>query len=519
MFKWLVLKAGMAVMRPTSSLFAVTYNREMFREILEITHDPVQTTKEMFKIGYYSARESAIRQQAVFKLFPASPIKLIEYIPLLYQIVLGIPMENYELEWDRSNPNYPKALYKVPLNPMEFGLGTDPECDNLPFTEFWDGQSGYSAIVVGMLTQVTSYILEMRNQPQAILITNSKSKIRGEGFFGISCEVIPREQLPKYEWDTPIPPINTTENSDRSDQFRPDTSGASPVSDKGTEGYSNQNATSESDGAPMPDVSASNQILSKLLDKIPVDQLEEIFGSPTGGLEVLIRKAVNAGFHMTTEEFLDHFTNFEDDFIRIMGFLIPHILNEGGQIPQKIIEDQRVAKYYGHLFLNLQKNAQKVLSLQLIDDFRTILLNVLEKLAPDIFIKNLREIPSDRLVSLYFEGMRKGWQDLGVPFAELKASLAEEFKAQKLSDSPQPEKAEGIELNAGSSKTQEEIILEIMEEMFGVIFLLTSIPAQLTLLLTLNAVTGVSDLISKLFNVLKESGQKVVDLIEKMPKK
>lgn len=493
MFKWLVLKAGMAVMRPTSSLFAMTYNREMFREVLDIVKGPKQATEDMFKIGYLSARESAVRQAAVFKLFPSSPTKLIEYIPLLYQLVLGIPMENYEIEWDRSNSTFIKALYKVPKNPMEYGIGSDPDNDNLPFQEFWDGENGYSAIVMGMLTQCTSYVLETRNIPYAVKITNKLSKIRGEKCYGIYCEVIPRDQLPKYDYIGGVESENISQTSSQNE------------SSNDTEINANENNPTKED---VNSKDSSESQFKKFFNNISIDTIEDLLSSPTAGLEMIIKKAVESALHMSSIEFIDHFTNFEDDFVRILGFLIPHMLNEAGQLPKKILENDKVARFYGHFYLNLVINAKKYLSMQIIQDLRDVLVNSMENLAPETFVQNLKSFTSDQLMSFFFEGMKKGWQDLGVKFDQLKGSLAEEFS--------ESEPTEGIDLSSQTKAKRSDIIFKLVEEMMGLTFLVTSIPGQLTFLMTYNAVAGYTDLLNKLLTNFKESGQKVVDLIEQL---
>jgi hypothetical protein len=492
-FKWLVLKTGMAVMRSTSSLFAMTYNREMFREVLDLVHDPSQATTDMFKIGYLAARESAVRQAAVFKLFPSNPTKLIEYIPLLYQIVLGIPMENYEMEWDKSNPNLVKALFKVPKNPMEYGIGNDPERDNLPFQEFWDGENGYSAIVMGMLTQCTSYVLETRNIPLAVKITNKLSKIRGEGCYGILCEVIPRDQLPKYDY---LGEIESESNIPK--EISGDTNTSSTEDLNANEPTKNE-ASSES--------SPESQF-QKFFNNFSIDTIEDLLSSPTAGLEMLIKKAVESSMHMTTVDLIDHFTNYEDDFVRILGFLIPHFMNEVGQLPKKMLENDKIARFYGHFYLNLVLNAKKYISTQVIQDLRSILVNSMENLAPETFVLNLKNFSPDQLLEFFFEGMKKAWQDLGVKFDELKGSLAEEFQ--------QNENIDGIDLSAQNKTKRDAVIFELIEEMMGLTFLVSSMPGQLTFLLSYNTYAGITDLLNKLFTNIKESGQKVVDLIEQL---
>ena len=73
-----------------------------------------------------------------------------------------------------------------------------------------------------------------------------------------------------------------------------------------------------------------------------------------------------------------------------------------------------------------------------------------------------------------------------------------------------------IRKSTKKKEDREEIVFQLVEEMMSLSFLILSIPSQLLFLLAYNAMSGLADLTSKLFNNVKESGQRVVDLLEKM---
>lgn len=356
--------------------------------------------------------------------------------------------------------------------------------------------------------------------------------------------MIPRDQLPKYEFlNVQIEPQNATKREaspEGTSTFSPIQSESIPIppqpgtpeNPSPTIAYSSETGEEPGDSTtrvgaeeeiPNPPQSEAADSWTKFFEKFSIDQLEEIFGTPTGGIEMLIKQVVESKFHMTTQEFIDHFTNFEEDFIRILGFLFPHILNEAGQAPAKLLKENKVARFYGHVFLNVQKNAQTIILPHIITDLRDVLISLLTRLAPEAFIENLKKLDSTRLITLFFEGAQKAWQDLGVPFAQLKPSLTEEFQEEVPTslaspNVPQVEDAGGIDLTQQKKSIQKDVVLELMEEMMGTTTLLLSIPVQLTFLLSLNMVTGISELFSMVFMKMKDSSQRVVELLEKAKK-
>jgi hypothetical protein len=420
---------------------------------------------------------------------------------LLYQIVLGTAMENFEMIWDRTDPNYPKIMYKIPHNPIEYGIGADPLLDNLPFTEFWDGQNGYSALVMGQMTQVFSYIMEIRGEPNAGLVTNRKSKLRGDEYFGIYCEIIPKEELPHFDNEVQGIEIKSHE--------------ILGISDLKTKSIDQQKVKQDFTSKPSTEADQESAWM-KFLNQFSIDKLDDLFKSPMSAWESAAQKIVEEKFNMNPKEVLDHFTNFEEDFIRIIGFFGPHILNEMGQLSQKMLENEKFARFYGHLFLSLKKNAERVVSQQVIEDLRLIIITLLERLAPELMITHLRLIPREKLLVLFFEGMQKAWQDLGVPFKSLKPTLAEEFPPSNEPKADTPPIQSGIDISAQKERERQNAIYQLIEELFTLTALWLSIPAQLAFLLFYSTQAGISDLYQKFFSAVKESGQRVTDLIEKI---
>ena len=129
-FKWLVFKAASAVARNTSSLFYQLIYREIYREILLLTDDYRKTMEIAYFIGYKAAKESALRQIPVFRLFPSDAVKLLDYFPLIWQINFGVSLTEYTREWDHTDPNKPVHYYIIKDNPLIYEMGSESLMEN-----------------------------------------------------------------------------------------------------------------------------------------------------------------------------------------------------------------------------------------------------------------------------------------------------------------------------------------------------------------------------------------------------
>ena len=200
-FKWLTLRAGTLLSRNVSSLFYQLYYREIYREIHNLTQDGAQTVKDAYKLGYLSANESADRQKAIFRLFPSEPLKALEYVPFLWEIYFGSPMQDYTTEWDHSDPERPILKYKIKFDPMSFDIGDDEMRDNLPWEKFDQIGNKYGSFMAGLLTQCTSYVLKLRDKEYRIILKNTRNTLQGDDYFEFHCQVVKKSEIPDYSFD------------------------------------------------------------------------------------------------------------------------------------------------------------------------------------------------------------------------------------------------------------------------------------------------------------------------------
>ena len=140
--------------------------------------------------GLVWMRQIVLFDKNRFKLFPSSPEKLLEFIELLWQLVLGTPMEDFTTEKDYSDPQHPKLIYQIRKNPLVYGMdGSDP-LDKFPWKKITDGNKGYSAGVIGMMMAATSAILRLKGVDRRIVIYNSKDTLLGDPYFELACQIV-----------------------------------------------------------------------------------------------------------------------------------------------------------------------------------------------------------------------------------------------------------------------------------------------------------------------------------------
>ncbi|MHA1473725.1 MAG: hypothetical protein ACTSQ5_00920, partial [Promethearchaeota archaeon] len=398
-FKWLVFKAASAVARNTSSLFYQLIYREIFREILLLTDDYHKTMEIAYFIGYKAARESALRQIPVFRLFPSDATKLLDYFPLIWQINFGVSLTEYSREWDYSDPDKPVHYYIIKDNPLIYEMGPessrDPDRDNLIWSELTDGTNNYGAIMVGLLTSVMSFMLKIKNSEKRIIITNPESIIQGGNAYTLKFEIVPKEEFPFPE----------EEDQNSEDLF-----------------------DSIDLGIEMGEKDKKIDFWKKITDYITIEQLDDIFDSNTGLLRTILSAGIKKATHMPALDFMDHFTNDEEKVIQIIGFIGVHLANEYGQFLDKLMEKENTAKVIGHLFLFIEENINNFVPISTIGEIKNYFAEVFEDMAPVVFVDNLRSIPSEDVVKLILQGMQKALIDIGVDFTILKDSIMEEFK-------------------------------------------------------------------------------------------
>jgi hypothetical protein len=357
----------------------------------------------------------------------------------------------------------------------------DPDRDNLIWSELTNGTNNYGAIMVGLLTSVMSFILQTKDSDKRILMTNPESIIQGGKSYTLKFEIIPKEDFPFPE-----------EEEQSSDEL-----------------FDNIDL-----GIEMGEKDKKTDFWKKITDYITIEQLDDIFSSDTGLLRTIISKGIEKATHMPALDFMDHFTNDEEKVIQIIGFIGIHFANEYGQFLDKLMEKENTAKVIGHLFLFIKENIEKFVPVTTIGEIKNYFAEVFEEMAPVVFVDNLRSIPSDDVVHLILQGMQKALIDIGVDFSALKESLVEEFK--KTEEEKNDQDLDELKPKKERNEKKDQMMEQLLKEFMIVSGSLITFPSQIAIVVLYNTISGSSEIISNLFNNLKESIEKIVDLVEEL---
>ncbi|WP_457557592.1 hypothetical protein [Candidatus Harpocratesius sp.] len=476
-FKWIALKAGTALGRHVPSLFYQLFYREIYRQLYEITNDPKMVVDLSYKLGFTAADESAQRQAAVFRMFPSNPEKVLEYIPLMWQIYFGAPMQSYTTEWDRSDPERPILNYKIKVDPMSFDIGKDKARDNLPWNKFFYNENCYGSLMAGLLTQCSSFVLALKGKDQRIVLKNTKNSLHGDSYFEFQCQIIPQEEFPDFE---------LIEGFDKEKYFQQ---------------FLDQKTEFES---------RADDLWAKITDQIDIDQLDEMMEDSAGLLRVPLKKIIQKAAKMTPYELFDHFTNDEAKFLQVLGFISLHLLNERGQYLEKLLKNDEIKRVYGHIFLFIKENSTKFVPLSVIHDLKDYILDVLTGMAPESFIQNFQKFSEEEILTQFYLGTQKALSDLGIPFNELKSNLYEEISQYgKQSNNEMTQSF----LDQQLSK-RDQLYGQLSQQMMIISGAIFSVPMQFSLMLLYKTLAGSTELLTRLFKTLRESGQKIVDILD-----
>ncbi len=397
--KWLMKKITKAFGQNTSSLFYSLLYREILKEINNITHDEDLSLLVMREIGKRAAYESCERHSTIFKFMPGSPDKVLDYFEILWVVVFGKELEDltYE-EIPKQDSPYNDYLLKIDNCPIcaDYGLSSE---DTFDLSKVKQNTEGMACGLCGMLQSVANFILQVKENNYRISITEQKCKAKGDECLQLLCKVYDYNQwkeLKSAEKEKKI--LSKLHLEETEEEFI---------------------QTSKLD------------IFDKLQDAFSLDKIEDIIDEPFEAVKERVAKIIQDKLHMEPAKFFDYFRNYEDDLIRIIGFLTIHLLNEYGGFVEKLLKNETMAKAFGYLYKQLKELVLLFIPLDVINDYHELLVNFLDGLAPEEMVENVRLYTGRDDINFVFEGAQIALEDLGINFSELEDNIWEELKRQR----------------------------------------------------------------------------------------
>ncbi|MFX1478817.1 MAG: hypothetical protein ACFFCI_11865 [Promethearchaeota archaeon] len=486
-FQWLMKKITKIFGRSTNALFYTLLYREILKEINELTNNEENSLIILREIGKRAAQESCERHSNIFKFMPGSPNKVLEYFEILWVVVFGRELDDYSYEEiPKEDSKYNDYVLKINKCPICAGYGQDSE-DTFDFKKVKAKDTeGLACGLCGMLESVANFILKVKRNDYRIQIVEQECIAKGGDCLQFICKIHDYK-----EWKE-LTDLRSKERNILEVSF-----------DEEIEEEVIQETKLD--------------ILDKLQDVISIDKLEEYLDEPLETIKARISDIIREKLNMEPEHFFDYFRNYEDDMIRIIGYLGVHLLNEYGGFLKKSLENEWFAKVFGYIFKQLKEMTLLFIPLDVIRDYNELLVNFLEGMAPEEMVENIKSFTGKNTINYLFEGAQMALENLGIEFAELKENVWEELKK---------ERENGLVSSDASAidRTRERIpqFINIIQEFLMIINDILTLPIRVLISESHYGLkTAINSVVSEeegLYGSIKERFDNIFDQIEEIRK-
>ncbi len=401
--QWLLKKITKIFGRTTNSLFYTLLYREILKEINEITENEEDTLLLLREIGRRASFESCNRHPTVFKFMPGNPQKVLEYFELLWVVVFGKELAEGDLTYEEvinKDAKYNNYILKIKTCPICAGYGQDEE-DTFNFRKIKNPNTeGLACGLTGMLESVANYILNIKKSEYRISIYEQKCMAKEEECLQFSCKI-----YDVSEWEK--------------------------ISSKSIQDQLKSGVFFEESSVEEPVIDTKMDFIDKLQDVISLDKIEELLDEPLEGIKQKVAELIRDKLNMEPNHFFEYFRNYEDDLIRIIGFLMVHLLNEYGGLIEKILENETFSKIVGYFFKQLKEFTMLFIPIDVINDYHQLMVSFLEGLAPPEMVENIKKFNGKDDINFFYEGAQMALENLGINFTELKENVWEELRREK----------------------------------------------------------------------------------------
>ncbi|MHA2471949.1 MAG: hypothetical protein ACXAES_01810 [Promethearchaeota archaeon] len=487
-FQWLMKKITKVFGRSTNALFYTLLYREILKEVNNITKNEKDSLIVLRETGRRAAYESCERHSNIFKFMPGSPKKVLDYFEILWVVVFGRELEDHSYEEiHREGSKYNDYLLKINKCPICADYGEDSE-DNFKFRNLKDSKTeGLACGLCGMLEAVANFILKIRRNDYRIQIVEQSCIAKGGESLQILCKIYDYK-----EWQELI---------DKRSQERKSL------------GLSFDELVEEEEVVQETKL----DVIDKIQDVISIDKLEEYLDEPLEGAKERVSDIIKEKLNMEPDHFFDYFRNYEDDMIRIIGFLGIHLLNEYGGLLEKAFKNEWLAKVFGYVFKQLKQMTLLFIPLDVIRDYNELLVSFLDGLAPLEMVENVKLFTGKDTINYLFEGAQLALENLGIEFTELKENIWEELKK---------EREDGLISSETSTidKTREKVpqIINIFQEVLMIFTDILTLPIRVLISESHYGLkTAINSVISEeegLYGSIKERFDSIFDQIEEIRK-
>ncbi|TFF90062.1 MAG: hypothetical protein EU548_04925 [Promethearchaeota archaeon] len=485
--QWLLKKITKAFGRSTNSLFYTLLYREILKEVNEISKNEEDSILILREIGKRAARESCERHSSVFKFMPGSPEKVLDYFELLWVVVFGKEIAEGDLTYEEipnDGSKYNDYIIRIKTCPICAGYGSD-SADTFDFQTIKnENVEGLACGLTGMLESVANFILKVKRNDYRIKIVEQRCMARGEECLQFKCKI-----FDAIEWKK----LSEIKIKDKL--------------------KSNVKFEESLEDEVLQETKVD--IIDTFQDFLSLDKIEEMLDEPLEGIKSKVRELIQDKLNMEPEHFFDYFKNYEEDMIRIIGFLAIHLLNEYGGLVEKILANETFSKVVGYFFQQLKEFSLLFIPIDVINDYHQLLISFLEGLAPVEMVENVRQFTGKDDLNYLFEGAQLALENLGINFTELKENVWEELRR---------ERENGLVSSEQSvmEKTEENFpkIIRIIQELFMLMSEILTLPIRVIISESHYGLkTAVNSVVSEdegLFGTIKGRVDTIFDYIQEI---
>ena len=485
--QWLLKKITKAFGRNTNSLYYTLLYREILKEINEITENEEDSLLILRDIGKKAAKESCERHSNIFKFMPGNPKKVLDYFELLWVVVFGKEIAEGDLTYEEiphEGSKYSDYIIRIRTCPICAGYGADT-ADDFDFSKIKDkNMEGLACGLTGMLESVANFILKIKRNDYRINIIEQRCMARGEECLQFKCKIYDAVEWKKL---TEIKLKNKLKSSVQIEESL------------------EEEVIQET----------KMDIIDKLQDVLSLDKIEEMLDEPLEGIKNKVREIIEDKLNMEPEHFFDYFKNYEDDMIRIIGFLAIHLLNEYGGIVEKILSNETFSKVAGYIFQQIKEFSLLFIPIDVINDYHQLLISFLDGLAPADLVENVKHFTGKDDINYLFEGAQLALENLGINFAELKENVWEELRR---------EREDGLISSDQSvmERTEEKFpkIIRIIQELFMLMSEILTLPVRVLISESHYGLkTAINSVVSEeegLFGTIKDRVDTIFDYIQEI---
>ena len=355
---------------------------------------------------------------------------------------------------------YPDLVFHISKCPICGGYGSSP-LDSVNCNNIQPSESFYATGLVGMLEETANFILELKKNDYRIQMQETKCFCRGDDELELKCYVLHKSEFSK-------------------------------------------NIKNLDEGLQRPfllesEIKSTNDILSKPLDAIK-EQLISL---------------IQDKLQMTTFEFMEYFQGYEEEVVKIVGFLIIHLFNENGRIIEKACETESIAKLIGHIYNSSIEMTKLTLPFDVLNDYKRLIVELLTDIAPTEMIEKFNGIEPTEIIHLFYEGIKKALTDLGVNFEGLKSNIWEEMDMKKVLSST-PNSKQDKELPEEQRQDQIDLKIQLIQEISMLLMGLSVIPSRIFLSSFHGATRSIFSSGEESASSIRDRALKVLELIEKL---